>query len=510
MSIRPAILDNESRVAVFMPNQKDLIDLIRQVPKSRWSPSHGCWHFPKTEKYWVAFKDLFKDFDFNIQKDMIPLSIPAVEMFEIPKLTLKADYVAVAQLSKGLERLESSQASSVQENISVISRTEQVPFQIEKVSFDEQTFMSLPIPYTDTISRESIKKIEGRFWHPQQNAWLLPYNQPTYNKLVQAFGDKLILPTTTTIRAIMPPVSQPQMTIKTENRKVENTSLFDKLNEQQQMAVTKLEHLLILERKAEHTRKGYRNIFIQFLTHYIDVLPSRITAEQISDYILHRVKDEKISKSTQNHIISTLKAFYSRILEHHAKVSGLYRPNKEEHLPKELEPVEVVKLFAQVGNIKHKCLLMLMYGSGLRVGEAVRLKWQDLDFEEKTVFVHNGKNYKDRYTILSDKAIQYLQKYQAQYATKDWVFESPTGEHYSERSVQLFFAEALAKAHIDKPLSTHSLRHGFATQLLKANTDLDFVRKVMGHASIKTTQIYLHVVKTELTKTKSPLDNLNI
>ena len=308
----------------------------------------------------------------------------------------------------------------------------------------------------------------------------------------------------------MPPVSQPQITLKTDNKKVENVSLFDKLNEEQQMAVTKLEHLLILERKADHTRKGYRNIFIQFLTHYIEVSPSQITGEQISNYILHRVKDEKISKSTQNHIISTLKAFYSRILEHHDKVNGLYRPNKEEHLPKELDPAEVVKLFAQVGNIKHKCLLMLMYGSGLRVGEVVRLKWQDLDFEEKTVFVHNGKNYKDRYTILSDKAITHLQKYKAQYQTKDWVFESPTGDHYSERSVQLFFAEALAKAHINKPLSTHSLRHGFATQLLKANTDLDFVRKVMGHASIKTTQIYLHVVKTELTKTKSPLDNLNI
>lgn len=90
------------------------------------------------------------------------------------------------------------------------------------------------------------------------------------------------------------------------------------------------------------------------------------------------------------------------------------------------------------------------------------------------------------------------------------MFEGQTGGQYSVRSVQQFFADALAKARINKPVSTHSLRHSFATQLLKNNVDLDFVRKVMGHASIKTTQIYLHVVKTDLTKTKSPLDYLDI
>lgn len=229
-------------------------------------------------------------------------------------------------------------------------------------------------------------------------------------------------------------------------------------------------------------------------------------------YILKRIKEENISKSTQNHLVSTLKAFYGRLLNQYDKVENLYRPEKEQHLPKTLTPDEVLRLLKQVGNLKHKCILMLMYGSGLRVGEVVRLRHKDLDFLEKTVFVDNGKHYKDRFSILSEKSIVYLKKYFEEHKPTpvNWVFESPDGGHYSTRSVQLFFADALAKARIKKQVSTHSLRHTFATELIKSTSDLDFVRKVLGHASILTTQIYLHVIKSQLTQTKSPLDDLDI
>jgi integrase/recombinase XerD len=291
---------------------------------------------------------------------------------------------------------------------------------------------------------------------------------------------------------------------------IENNALFDQLNAKQKLAVTKLENLLILERKAYPTIKGYRNILINFLWYYKDTLPSLVTAEQIKDYILMRIKDDTIAKSTHNQLISTLKAFYGRLLLQFAKVDDLYRPTKEESLPKGLSPDEIKRLFAKVGNLKHRSILTLLYGSGLRVGEVVRLKWEDLDFEEKTVFVNKGKHYKDRYTILSDASIAALKKYSSEHNPTDWIFESPDFGHYSERSVQQFFTDAMKKAQIKKPLNSHSLRHAFATQLLKSHEDLDFVRKVMGHASIKTTQIYLHVLKEELTKTKSPMDDLDI
>jgi integrase/recombinase XerD len=387
---------------------------------------------------------------------------------------------------------------------------------IEKVFYDNQNHIGVHVHFSDVNNRDKIKTIEGRQWHPQAKLWIVPYNPLTYQQLQETFKEELEIMPSTNAREIKPPIQAPKLELKPEYaakkeqpKEILNTAVFDQLNAKQQL-VTKLENLLILERKAYHTQKGYRNILIQFLAYYKDITPSLITTEQIKAYLVMRIKDDTISKSTQNQMISTFKAFYGRLLNQFDKVNDLYRPNKEEHLPKALLPEEIAKLFAQVGNVKHKSILTLLYGSGLRVGEVVRLKWQDLDFVEKTVFIHNGKNYKDRYTILSDKSIALLQIYNPKPKPTDWVFESPDGGHYSERSVQQFFSEAMAKAKIDRQVNTHSLRHAFATQLLKANTDLDFVRKVMGHASIKTTQIYLHVLKTELTKTKSPLDDLNI
>lgn len=507
--IRPAVCESENRIAVFIPNQANTIDLIKKVPQCRWSPTHKCWHFLKTQEHWDIFLAYFKDYTFNIQKNVPPLSIPASEMWERPKLQLKGDYLNhfILPNEATIQDILVEQKQAIPSNYS-----HKTHFQVEKVTYSEMRFIGIPIPSTDTVSREIIKKIDGRIWHPQEYLWLLPYDQTIYNNLKNALGDKLLPPVTKTFREIKAPVYAPQLTLKPKQPKEENTSLFDKLNGKQQLAVTKFEELLIEERKAYETRKGYRNILIQFLYLHADHMPSQIGQEQIKAYILKRIKEDNISKSTQNHIVSTFKAFYGRLLNQYHKVENLYRPEKEQHLPKTLTPDEVARLLKQVGNLKHKCMLMLMYGSGLRVGELVRLRLKDLDFTEKTVFVDNGKHYKDRFSILSEKSIIYLKKYFEEHKPTpvDWVFESPDGGHYSTRSVQLIFAEALAKAHIKKQVSTHSLRHTFATELVKSTSDLDFVRKVLGHASILTTQIYLHVVKSQLTATRSPLDDLDI
>ena len=507
--VKPAIMDNENRIAVFIPNQTDVIDLIKKVPQSRWSPTHKCWHFLKTQQNWDIFTLHFKDFTLNIQKNMPPLSIPASEMWEKPKLQLKADYLNHFILPT--ETVVQNAVNEKKEDTKILF-VHKTPYQLEKIVLNEQKYLGVPIPSTDNISREIIKKIEGRIWHPQEYMWLVPYSQLIYDKLKSAFEGKLIPPTNKEFRLIQPPVFEPKLSLKPKTPKEENISLFDRLNGKQQLAVTKFEELLIEERKTYETRKGYRNVLIQFLYQYPDTMPSQITHAQIKAYILKRIKEENISKSTQNHLVSTFKAFYGRLLNQYDKVENLYRPEKEQHLPKTLTPDEVARLLKQVGNLKHKCMLMLMYGSGLRVGELVRLRHKDLDFIEKTVFVDNGKHYKDRFSILSEKSIAYLKKYFKEHKPTpvNWVFESPDGGHYSTRSVQLIFAEALAKAKINKQVSTHSLRHTFATELVKSTSDLDFVRKVLGHASILTTQIYLHVIKSQLTVTRSPLDDLDI
>lgn len=262
---------------------------------------------------------------------------------------------------------------------------------IEKVEYSAHVYIGVHIPYQDVQSRDKIRTLDGRSWHPQEKLWLLPYNAQSYQNLKNIFGNQLEIMPSPKARVINPPLLPPQLEVKKGNTKhdfqpIENSGLFYQLTAKQKLAVTKLEELLIEERKAYHTRKGYRNIFIQFLACHPHTLPSQITTADMKAYILKRIKDDNISKSTQNHIVSTFKAFYGRLLGQENKVENLYRPNNEQHLPKTLTQEEVVRLIKQVGNIKHKCILMLMYGSGLRVGEVVRLRLKDLDFEEKTIF----------------------------------------------------------------------------------------------------------------------------
>jgi integrase/recombinase XerD len=208
--------------------------------------------------------------------------------------------------------------------------------------------------------------------------------------------------------------------------------------------------------------------------------------------------------------VSALKAFYERVVQQPEKTEQLYYPKKDTVLPKLLEKEEIAKLFGVVGNLKHKCLLMLLYGSGLRVGEVVRLKAQDLNFEDGTLFVHQSKGNKDRHTLLSEKTAECLKRYAQEYQPRVWLFESPDGGHYSERSVQQIFTNALNAAGIQKRLGTHSLRHSYATHLLQATGNLELVRKTLGHKSLETTQIYLHVAKEDLLKVRSPLDDLKM
>jgi integrase/recombinase XerD len=287
-------------------------------------------------------------------------------------------------------------------------------------------------------------------------------------------------------------------------------SLFDRLNDKQKVAVGKLEAALQLERKEYSTVKSYRNCFIQFIFAHSELLPSLISAEQIRAYFLKRIREDHISKSTQGQLLSALKAFYERVLTQPEKTATLYYPAKEPYLPKVLTKEEVTKVFGVVGNLKHKCLLMLLYGSGLRVGQVVNLKIQDLNPEEGTLFVHRSKGNKDRNTLLSTNAAECIRRYIDEYKPRLWLFESPEGGHYSTRSVQQIFTNALRDARIDKRLGTHALRHSFATHLLQSTGNLDLVRKVLGHNSIETTQIYLHVSKEDLRKTQSPLDDLKL
>ncbi len=174
-----------------------------------------------------------------------------------------------------------------------------------------------------------------------------------------------------------------------------------------------------------------------------------------------------------------------------------------------LSKEEIAAILQALVNQKHRTMLSLIYACGLRRGELLNLKPENVDSKRHLLFILNAKGKKDRVIPISDKVITMLREYYRMYMPKIWLFEGQnTGDQYSETSVQKVLKLALDTAKIKKPVTLHWLRHSYATHLLEAGTDLRYIQELLGHKSSKTTEIYTHVSEKSLQKISSPFDNL--
>ena len=185
------------------------------------------------------------------------------------------------------------------------------------------------------------------------------------------------------------------------------------------------------------------------------------------------------------------------------------RPRSEHKLPNVLSKEEVAAILKALPNQKHRTMLSLIYACGLRRGELLNLKPENIDSKRHLLIILKAKGKKDRVVPISDKVITMLREYYKIYKPKIWLFEGQsTAEQYSESSLQEVLKNAIQKAGIKKPVTLHWLRHSYATHLLEAGTDLRYIQELLGHKSSKTTEIYTHVSEKSLQKISSPFDNL--
>ncbi len=232
-------------------------------------------------------------------------------------------------------------------------------------------------------------------------------------------------------------------------------------------------------------------------------------ARQGEAYILELIQRHGISRSYQNQVVSALRFLCESVLGEPRLALSIPRPRKEQHLPAVLSPGEVAGMLRKARNPKHRALLMLLYSAGLRVGEVVRLTPADLDLERGLVRVRRGKGSKDRYTLLARRAVEAVGVYRDAYPTDRWLFPGDRPDrHLTPRTVQRIVKNAAAAAGIAKDVTTHTLRHSFATHLLEGGTNLRVIQELLGHQSARTTQIYTHVARSMLESVRSPLDNL--
>ena len=206
-----------------------------------------------------------------------------------------------------------------------------------------------------------------------------------------------------------------------------------------------------------------------------------------------------------------MKFYYEQVLGREKFFWAIPRPKKQLILPKVLNESEIGKLFRSIENIKHKAIVFTAYSSGLRVSEVVHLKIKDVDSQRMTLFIDKAKGKKDRIVNLSPVLLDILRAYLKKCSPRPqkYLFEGgKAGEPYSIRSAQQVFSAARKKAGINKEVSFHTLRHSFATHLLEKGVDIRYIKDILGHFDIKTTERYTHVSKRMLVNIVSPLDDL--
>lgn len=228
-----------------------------------------------------------------------------------------------------------------------------------------------------------------------------------------------------------------------------------------------------------------------------------VDEENIRSYIIQKLESGAAAQTTHV-ILNAIKFFYREVIRSPVPISVKYA-KKPSALPVVLSRSEIDRFISSVKNIKHRLLLALSYGAGLRVSESVHLRVGDIDLVEKLITVREGKGKKDRVTLLPDKLIVGLQLLTEGRKNSDYVFESERGGALSARTAQMVFANACQKAGIKKEATFHSLRHSFATHLLENGVDIRYVQELLGHRNIRTTQRYTHVMNPTIKGIKSPL-----
>ncbi len=339
----------------------------------------------------------------------------------------------------------------------------------------------------DEETIKKVKEICGRKWDGNNRCWIVPNNSKTVEQINILFDKSSV---------------------------IDNTGLA--IFSRQAQAIRPCERQILVNLSEQLRLKGYSSKTIKAYVGHIRRFvgfkgrdPLYLTKKDIDAYLLYLLDDNSCSHSYVSQSISAIKFLYTEVYRKNDICIELARPKKEKKLPEILDKNEVAGLFLAVTNIKHKALMYVIYSSGLRVGEAVRLRITDIDSGRMLIHVVQSKGRKDRYTMLSETALKTLREYVKTYKPSHWLFPGQQADkHLTERTVQKIFDNARLSAGIKKNVSVHSLRHAFATHLLESGVDLRYIQELLGHESSKTTEIYTRVTEKNISKIVSPLDSI--
>ncbi|WP_246048834.1 tyrosine-type recombinase/integrase [Leptospira sarikeiensis] len=273
--------------------------------------------------------------------------------------------------------------------------------------------------------------------------------------------------------------------------------------------------ILLLPLKTELLRRNYsRKTLRSYLQYnraflkYAKKNPYTITESDLNVYLDRILYEKNLASNSIKSLLQALKFYYNIIIG--TKYLRKYaHPKREKRIPESLSRNEVTRIMGSLPNPKHRLLLRICYGGGFRVSELVKLKGNDLDWEKKSIRIRQGKGNKDRFTLLPSSCRKDLSELINRFGKESWIFPGQIpNQHLTVRTAEKIFEMAKKKAGITKEVSIHDLRHAFAIHLLESGTSIKMIQRLLGHVSVKTTEIYARIVDPMVSKIRSPLDEL--
>ena len=378
---------------------------------------------------------------------------------------------------------------------------------IVKPHADDNRWMQVFMPPLYLL-REKIKRFAMARYSVPHGCYLLPAAPDVYKALTVHYEpEKVIFKNLLTVGYLkkenMP--NQKQFLLQKAKNQV-----LEKIPAEARTYLVAMMDTMLANNLSDSTIKGYGNAFYRFIRDNNFSNPATLDKKQIVKY-LGGLMEKGLSATTGHTLVNALNYYYKHVENNRNIEFKLPRPKNEQKLRVTFTPEECAAIFTTIDNPKHKLVLMIAYGAGLRVGEVVSLKWGDILLAEQKIHVKNGKGKKDRIVMLPYSVLVMLENYRALHPGNDYVFGGQfAGAHYSKGSVQKVMAAALEKSGLSKKGSVHNLRHSFATHLIEAGTDIRYIQELLGHSSIKTTMIYTHVTNKAINRIQSPLDRLNL
>jgi integrase/recombinase XerD len=262
------------------------------------------------------------------------------------------------------------------------------------------------------------------------------------------------------------------------------------------------------KRYSKSTIQTYTFFVADFVNFYTKKSLEEITNRDVELFIEKVFIERSYSVSSQRQFISALKIFTVFYPQTRINDLSLERPKKSRILPNVLSQEEILKIIQLTRNLKHRAIIVLLYSSGLRIGEVTSLMLKNIDILRRQIKVEGGKGRKDRFVVLATSYLPLLQNYLTTFKPAFYFIEGLEGKKYSESSIRKFLFNSVQKAGILKKVTPHTLRHSYATHLLENGVGLRHIQELLGHAKPETTMIYTHVAKKDLLDIQSPLDTI--